>query len=339
MQEYVDRNGLDDLDEIFAVAFELATKYGEGAASAACDMYDAIAEAQGMSLPPAEPARTPTMEEVRDVVGYHIRKTPNDVPAAAGKLVKKTATRTMRKNAARDNARMALVPSGDGCVFCKMLASRGWESARHSKSFEAHLHAHCRCEYVVRFGDDLSVEGYDPEAIKKEFNDTGETTWKEKMRAVRRKESAEKKEPLRIEAVNPFKNPSTPLKISAYEQSKHFRGGARYLEYMKTHIFEPSYLTISENDCQKLVDKYHGTGILKLDKHGKVIPCEMIVDNEDYIGYAVNNINGKQVKTTGFKIHYSQYGTHIVPMYENQKRKLKERRTKNGHDWLFRQKG
>lgn len=193
MQEYVDRKGLDNPDEIFAVAYELATKYGEGAAAAACDMYDAIAEAQGVNVPPAEPAKTPTMQEVKDVVGYHLEKTPNDVPAATGKLVKKTATRTMRKNAARDDAKMALVPSGDGCVFCKMLGSRGWEDARSSKSFEAHLHAHCRCEYVVRFGNNLHVAGYDPEALLKEFNDTGESKWKDKVKAVRRQDEAKNK--------------------------------------------------------------------------------------------------------------------------------------------------
>ena len=43
--------------------------------------------------------------------------------------------------------------------------------------------------------------------------------------------------------------------------------------------------------------------------------------------------------TTGFKIHYSADGTHIVPMYENQKEYWEKRREQNGNDWLLRQKG
>ena len=65
---------------------------------------------------------------------------------------------------------------------------------------------------------------------------------------------------------------------------------------------------------------------------------EMIVDNDKIIGYAVNNLNGQKVLTTGFKIHYSKSGTHIVPMYKNQTEYWKQRREQNGHDWLLRQK-
>lgn len=343
MQEFLDKHGYDNQDWITSVAYELATKYGEAAASVTCDLYDAIAETQGANVPAAEPAKTPTLQETKDVIGYAMRTAPKTVPAATGKLVKKTSTRTMRKNAARDNAMVALVPSGDGCVFCKMLGSRGWESARYTKSFEAHLHNNCRCEYVVRFGNNLRVAGYDPEALLKEFNDTGEKTWPEKMKAVRRKDEAEKrerekKEPLRIEAANPFKDPSTPLSISSYDQSKHFRGGKKYVEYMKKNPYEPSYLTISEEECQRLVDKYHGSGILQLDRKGNAMPHELIVDNDLEIGYVVNNKNGEKAITSSFKIHYSEKGTHIVPAYENQKQFWREKREQNGHDWLLRQK-
>ena len=127
--------------------------------------------------------------------------------------------------------------------------------------------------------------------------------------------------------------------IGSYDQSKHIVGGKKYNAYVDTHEYPPSYLTITEKEAQELVDKYHGTGILKLDKNGNVLPSEMIVDNDIKIGYAVNNKNGKQVETTGFKIHYSEDGTHIVPMYENQKQYWKEMRERDGHNWLFRQKG
>ncbi|MST52556.1 polymorphic toxin type 50 domain-containing protein [Hornefia butyriciproducens] len=87
------------------------------------------------------------------------------------------------------------------------------------------------------------------------------------------------------------------------------------------------------------MEKYHGTGILKLNKKGELIPSEMIVDNDKKIGYAVDNRTGKKVPATGFKIHYAAAGTHIVPMYENQKEYWIRRRKKDGNDWLLRQKG
>lgn len=192
MQAYIRKNGFTDTEAIIQLANALSAKYGEAAAAAACDMYDAIAEVQGAKVPPAEPARTPTLEETRNVINSALNRAPDTVPDETGKLVKKTATRTMRKNAARDGAQMALVPSGDGCAFCKMLGSRGWESPRSSKSFEAHLHKNCRCEYIVRFGDDLEVEGYDPDALYDEFMQYG-GNWKNKMNAMRREHYAEHK--------------------------------------------------------------------------------------------------------------------------------------------------
>ena len=193
MQEYIRKNGFGDTDAIIRMAHALSTKYGEAAAAATCDMYEAIADAQGVTVRSAEPARTPTLEEASNVIRSALERAPSTVPDETGKLVKKTSTRTMRKNAARDGAQMALIPSGDGCAFCKMLASRGWESARSSKSFEAHLHKHCRCEYVVRFGDDLEVEGYDPDALYDEFMQF-DGSWDEKMQAMRREHYASNKD-------------------------------------------------------------------------------------------------------------------------------------------------
>ena len=83
-------------------------------------------------------------------------------------------------------------------------------------------------------------------------------------------------------------------------------------EYMKTHKYPPSIITITEEEAQNLIEKYHGTGILKLDRNGDLMQSEMIVDNDTVIGYAVNNQNGKMANTTGFKIHYSSDGTHIL---------------------------
>ena len=176
---------------------------------------------------------------------------------------------------------------------------------------------------------------YDPDKYLKMYNEAGGN-----LNTLRREIYHKvKNEPLLIEAENPFKHPKTPLTIAKYDQSKHIVGGEKYIEYMKTHEYEPSIVLLTDEEIQALVDKYHGTGILRLDKNGNVISSEMIVDNDMIIGYAVNNKNGKKVYTSGFKIHYSADGTHIVPMYENQKEYWKKRREQNDNDWLFRQKG
>lgn len=187
MQDFVDKNGMEDVTMIIAKSYQCSVKYGEAAMALTCEMYDKIAVVQGAKVPPAVPARSVTMQEVKDTVNHALRTAPSTVPAVAGKLVKKSSSRTMRKNAARDGARMALVPSGDGCPFCKMLGSRGWEPARskRSKTFEAHLHAHCRCEYVVDFTGDMQVEGYDPEALYDEFMNLDGTSWEERMNIMR----------------------------------------------------------------------------------------------------------------------------------------------------------
>lgn len=143
---------------------------------------------------------------------------------------------------------------------------------------------------------------------------------------------------LLLEAENPYKNLQTPLTVDSEAQSKHFKGGKRYNDYMRTHKYEPSMLTISEEKVQELVNKYHGTGILKLNSSGKVIESEIIIDNDEIIGYASNNQNGITQPTTAFKIHYSKDGTHIVPTYESQKKYWSEKRNENGYDWLLRQK-
>lgn len=359
MTAYIEERGMDDADELIRYAYALATKYGEAAAAAACEMYDATAAAQGASVPPAEPAPTATYGEVAKAVNGTKDISEKLVPQAVSRTVKMAGADTMLQNAERDGAQFAWVPMGDTCAFCITLASRGWQymSKQALKGGHAeHIHANCDCQYAIRFDGKSGVSGYDPDKYKKMYYGAEGSTPAEKIRAMRREHDAEHREkinaqkraayaeekagtPLLLEAESPFKHPNTPLTINSYLQSKHFVGGDRYVEYMRTHEYEPSILTITEKEVKVLVEKYHGTGILRLDSRGNIVPQEMIVDNDQVIGYAVNNIDGKRVYTTGFKIHYSDKGVHIVPMYENQKKYWLERRAQNEHDWLLRQKG
>jgi len=74
----------------------------------------------------------------------------------------------MIKNAKRDNAMWAWIPSGDTCAFCLTLASRGWQQASSSQikgDHAQHIHANCDCNFCIRFNKNLDVAGYDPIAL------------------------------------------------------------------------------------------------------------------------------------------------------------------------------
>lgn len=58
MREYIRLHGTDDTEALISYAYAVTTRYGEGSAELACQMYDALAEAEGMLLPTAEPAAT-----------------------------------------------------------------------------------------------------------------------------------------------------------------------------------------------------------------------------------------------------------------------------------------
>ena len=154
-------------DAAIDFAYALATKYGEAAGAAACEMYDAIAELQGVSVPPAVPAATATMDETaKAVVGTMKTGNVNIVADATGRLVKLVGVDTMQQNALRDGAEWAWIPRGDTCAFCITLASRGWQKASDKaikNGHAEHVHANCDCTFAVRHNSDLDVEGYDPQ--------------------------------------------------------------------------------------------------------------------------------------------------------------------------------
>ena len=171
MGEYIRKNGISDSEALIRYAHALVTKYGEGSAELACQMYDAAAEASGVTLPPAEPAETASREEVARMVNGN-RSSPPNLQSGVSRLVKQAAADTTLKNAARDGAEWAWVPHGDTCPFCIMLASNGWQKAS-KKALEGghakHIHANCNCEYAVRFDSRTTVAGYDPDKYLEQY--------------------------------------------------------------------------------------------------------------------------------------------------------------------------
>ncbi|MDO5785379.1 MAG: polymorphic toxin type 50 domain-containing protein, partial [Eubacteriales bacterium] len=126
---------------------------------------------------------------------------------------------------------------------------------------------------------------------------TGGKEWHELQRAYKDK-------PLR----DRLQSNEQPKTIEVGKQGKHIKGHNNYIEGR-------SYLTISTQDAQKLVDRYAGTGELKRDRKGRWTQKEFIVVDKQ-IGVFVSRGDRTEKPTKRFAIHYSKTGVHIVPVEE-----------------------
>lgn len=175
MADYIAAHGTGDTDALIAYAHALVTKYGEGSAELACQMYDALAAAARAGVPAAEPAQTAAYSEVARMVQATKASLPQ-IQQGVSRLVKRAGADTTLKNALRDGAEFAWIPQGDTCAFCLTLASRGWQKASQAAikgGHAEHIHANCDCEYAIRFDGRSTVAGYDPEKYLKQYRDAG----------------------------------------------------------------------------------------------------------------------------------------------------------------------
>ena len=176
MRQYIDTHGTGDADALITYAAALVTKYGEGSAELACQMYDALAEAANAGVPAAEPAEPADYGEVARMVNATKSQNPANLPNGVSRLVKRAGADTTLKNAVRDGAEWAWVPHGDTCPFCITLASNGWQKAS-SKVLKGghanHIHANCDCEFAIRFDHKTTVAGYDPDKYLAQYNAAG----------------------------------------------------------------------------------------------------------------------------------------------------------------------
>lgn len=176
MRQYIYTHGTGDADALITYAAALVTKYGEGSAELACQMYDALAEAANAGVPAAEPAEPADYGEVARMVNATKNQNPANLPNGVSRLVKRAGADTTLKNAVRDGAEWAWVPHGDTCPFCITLASNGWQKAS-SKVLKGghadHIHANCDCEFAIRFDLNTTVAGYDPEKYLAQYNAAG----------------------------------------------------------------------------------------------------------------------------------------------------------------------
>lgn len=196
MEAYIARYGTEDREGLVAYANALVNKYGEGSAELAAQMYDEMAQEAGASVSPAEPAAVASPAEVAKAVYGNLRSPPN-MKGAVSRMVKQAGADTTLKNALRDGAEFAWVPSGDTCPFCMTLASRGWQRASKKAikgGHAEHIHAHCDCTYAVRFDSKTTVAGYDPDRYLQMYEKAQGDSPGEKINAMRREQYRENRE-------------------------------------------------------------------------------------------------------------------------------------------------
>ena len=224
MKAYIQKFGYMDIDAMIDYAYGIATKYGEGAASLAAQMYDAVAELSGQIFDPAIPAATPSYHQVAKTVQGVANQSQNEnmMANAIGRLVKQTGADTTLQNALRDGAEFAWIPAGETCAFCITLASRGWQRASKAAikgGHAEHIHANCDCVYAIRFDSNTTVKGYDPDKYRAMYEDADGRTPKDKINAMRREFYAENKEEINEQKRDAYEK-RQELNSSAAEETR-----------------------------------------------------------------------------------------------------------------------
>lgn len=93
------------------------------------------------------------------------------------------------------------------------------------------------------------------------------------------------------------------LLVNPDKQNRHMIGNG--------YIQGRSAITIGMKELQSLVNQFAGAGTVILDRKGEWKNQE-IIDFGREVGYTVNK-DGREVKTSKAKIHYSKTGVHVVP--------------------------
>lgn len=304
MREYIGSHGTESTDDLIAYAYGLVTKYGEGSAELACQMYDALAEAANAGVPAAEPAEPADYGEVARMVNATKNQNPANLPNGVSRLVKRAGADTTLKNAVRDGAEWAWVPHGDTCPFCITLASNGWQKAS-SKVLKGghadHIHANCDCEFAIRFDHGTTLAGYDPEKYLKQYRDAGGD-----INKMRRIDYAARKD-----AINAQKR-------AAYAARKNFSVYSS-LNMEPKPVTMQSISNVKSFNCETLdgakqqqLQSAHKRLLMTAAKQppgvevGKAFDLNMKPLTQDVVGSA----EGHSVKLPNFNVPYAVIHTH-----------------------------
>lgn len=344
MAEYIEKHGTADTETLISYAHALVQKYGEGSAELACQMYDSMAARSAADVPPAEPAAPASRREVEGMVKAN-QESPPQLQSGVSRFVKLAASDTTLKNASRDGAEFAWVPHGDTCAFCIMLASNGWKTAgRKTKrgTHAQHIHAHCNCEYAVRFDASTSVAGYDPERYLAQYADADGD-----LNAIRREHYAKHKDLINAQ------------KRAAYAKRRALQA-KRIEDAQREHEQKPKTRGIIKPKQEQKADTVANRPTVQYNKNGTVIVTDDWKEIEHpnipsrYIPNAVVDtvsLAGAQHDRTIFgpdgrllmQIHggdhghpkqhpYGRHGEHIHEYIWNEESKKPERTTREATD-------
>lgn len=272
----------------------LVTKYGEGASEKACQMYDAVAERTSKRrLPPAEPATTPSLDEVAKAIQGTMKYSERSdvVGKTVGRLVKQTGVDTTMKNAIRDGAEWAWIPNGDTCAFCLTLASRGWQPASKKmlkNGHAEHVHANCDCTFAVRMDGVSTVEGYDPDALMERYYGAEGVTPTEKINYLRRQQYAANAEAIREQKRAAYARRKVEFSTKAIDNNEIAAFLSVRVENSINNIEERNMLKIVEDATKRYPEKV----TRELDKYTVILgskrnACDTI-NKIIYLGKDVN---------------------------------------------------
>ena len=224
VREYIEKNGIEDVQALIDYSYKVAAKYGNASASLAAMMYDVVADLEGVALPLAELAELPKYGEVAKAVQGTLKTSQNaeEISGAVSRLVKRTGQDTILQNAQRDRAQFAWIPAGETCAFCITLASRGWQNMSKNalkNGHAEHIHSNCDCTYMIRHSDNFNVAGYDPQKYADMYYDADGKTPKQKINSMRRKFYAENREEILSQKADAYEK-RMELNSSAAEETK-----------------------------------------------------------------------------------------------------------------------
>ena len=306
-------------DDLIEYAYAVTSQYGNASAALSAAMYDIFADIEGATVPPAEMADVPTVHEVAKTVNGVLKtsQNPNEMAGAVSRLVKRTGADTTLKNAQRDHAQFAWVPSGDTCAFCITLASRGWQymSKNALKNGHAeHIHSNCDCTYAIRFDKNTTIEGYDPKVYQDMYYGAEGKTPEQKINSMRRKFYAENKA-----IVGPESSVAEELIAKATNRTEAYS------------VLSTMFGSISDNvktiDESLLVDNVNRLN--ELNAKFKVI-------NADNMGYFTASPSGKAVAWTSTSFRNGRQDTKLslVNRYYKQEGTLVDESTR-GRETFF----
>ena len=185
--------GWENLDRqlMAEAAYNIASKYSEGSSALAAEMYDSIARAEKVNVPPAEMVADVNFGELAKAINGALKHSTDDdfISSPVGRSVKQAGADTMLKNASRDHAEFAWIPSGDSCAFCLVLASNGWQRASKKTingDHASHIHTHCDCQFAIRFNRNTRVDGYNPDEYLEMYKNAEGDTSEQKIKSMRR---------------------------------------------------------------------------------------------------------------------------------------------------------